>query len=139
MISRKIWMTEKCCNFHALHTLVVRWCKMFVDLDNFYLWHPVRYIRYNIEYIWLCSIGRRGSTFLNVHSRVFSHFLDARLLIQHVCTMLKKLSKCEVKAWLCCNLIILQSLWFYVKSNVDEFKRSKNVIFGNFRGSEFWF
>ena len=56
-----------------------------------------------------------------------------------VCTMLQKLSKCEVKAWLCCNLIILPSLKFYVKSNFGKFKLSTNVIFGNFRGFEFWF
>ena len=42
-------------------------------------------------------------------------------------TMLQKLLKCEVKAW----------FRFYVKSNFGEFKRSKNVIFDNFRGSEF--
>ena len=47
-------------------------------------------------------------------------------------TMLQKLSKCEVRAWLCRNLIILPSLRFHVKSNFGEFKRSKNVIFGNF-------
>ena len=54
-------------------------------------------------------------------------------------TMLQILSKCEVKAWLGCILIILQSLRFYVKSNFGNFKPSKNVIFGNFRGSQFWF
>ena len=51
-------------------------------------------------------------------------------------TMLQKLSKCEVKAWLCWFLIILSPLRFYVKSNFGEFK---NVIFANFIGSEFWF
>ena len=40
-------------------------------------------------------------------------------------TTLQKLSKCEVKAWLCWNLIILLPLRFYVKSNFGEFKRSK--------------
>ena len=45
-------------------------------------------------------------------------------------TMLQKLSKCEVKA---CNV------WHYVKSHFSKFKRSKNVVFGNVRGSEFWF
>ena len=47
-------------------------------------------------------------------------------------TMLQKLSKCEVEAWLCWNLIILPPLGFYVKSNFGEFKRFKTVIFGNF-------
>ena len=55
-----------------------------------------------------------------------------------VSTMLQKLSKCEVKPWLCRNLIILPPLRFYLKSNFGVFKRSKNVIFGNFRGSELW-
>ena len=51
----------------------------------------------------------------------------------YVSTMLQKLSKCEVKAWLCWNLIILLPPQFYVKSNFGVFKRSNNVIFGNFR------
>ena len=53
-------------------------------------------------------------------------------------TMLQKLSKCEVKAWLCWNLIILPPLRFYVKSNFGELKRSKNVILANFRDSGLW-
>ena len=53
-------------------------------------------------------------------------------------TMLQKPSKCEVKAWLYWNLIILQPLRFYVKSNFGEFKQFKNVIFGNFKDSELW-
>ena len=53
-------------------------------------------------------------------------------------TTLQKLSKCEVKAWHFWNLIILQTLRFYMKSNFGKFKRSKNVIFGNFRDSELW-
>ena len=40
----------------------------------------------------------------------------------HHCTMLQKLSKCEVKAWLCWNWIILPPLRFYVKSNLGGFK-----------------
>ena len=39
--------------------------------------------------------------------------------------MLQKLSKCEVKAWLCWNLMILLPLRFYMKSNFGKFKRSK--------------
>ena len=53
--------------------------------------------------------------------------LFSRPLI-YVRTMLQKLSKCEVKAWLCWNLIILPSLRFYVKSNFGVFKLFKNVI-----------
>ena len=51
-------------------------------------------------------------------------------------TTLQELSKCEVKAWLWRCLIILPTLRFHVKSNLGEFKRSKNVIFANFRDSE---
>ena len=54
-------------------------------------------------------------------------------------TMLQKLSKCEVKARLCWNLMIIPLLWFYVKSNFSEFKLSKNVIYGNYRDVEFCF
>ena len=43
-------------------------------------------------------------------------------------TMLQKLSKCEVKAWLCWNLMILPPLRFYLKSNFSKFKQSKNVF-----------
>ena len=53
-------------------------------------------------------------------------------------TMLQKLSKSEVKAWLSWNLIILPPLRFYVKPNFGKFKWSKNVVFGNFRDSELW-
>ena len=53
-------------------------------------------------------------------------------------TMLQKLSKCVVKAWLCWNLIILPPIWFYAKSDFGELKQSKNVFFGNFRDSDLW-
>ena len=52
------------------------------------------------------------------------------------CIMLQKLSKCEVKAWLCWNLFYLPPLRLYVKSNFGEFQQSKNVNFGNFRNCE---
>lgn len=47
-------------------------------------------------------------------------------------TMLQKFSKCEVKAWLCRNWIILPPLRFYVKSSFGRFKQSKHVIFWQF-------
>ena len=50
--------------------------------------------------------------------------------------MLQKLSKYEVKDWLCWNLITLPPLQFCVKSHFGEFKRSKNVIYSNFRDAE---
>ena len=62
-------------------------------------------------------------------------------LLQHCMyhvTKLQKLSKCEVKAWLCRNLIIWLPFRFYVKSKLGEFKQSKNVIFGNFGHSDLW-
>ena len=52
-------------------------------------------------------------------------------------TMLQKLSKCEVKVWLCWNLIILPPLRCYMKSHFGEFKCSKNVVFGNLRGFKY--
>ena len=54
-------------------------------------------------------------------------------MVKYPLTMLQNLSKCEVMAWLCWNLIVVPPLQFYVKSNFGEVKRSKNVIFGNFR------
>ena len=50
--------------------------------------------------------------------------------------MLQKLSKYEVKAWLCWNLNTLLPLRFYVKSNFSEFEQSKNVTCGNFGDTE---
>ena len=50
--------------------------------------------------------------------------------------MLQKLSKCEVKAWLCWNLMILPPLWFCMKKlYFGEFKWS---IDGNFRDAKLW-
>ena len=63
-------------------------------------------------------------------------FIRTLTLFGTRCTMLQKLSKCEVKAWLCLNLIILPGSRFYVKSNYGKIKRSKNVICGNFRDSD---
>ena len=53
-------------------------------------------------------------------------------------TMLQKLSKCEVKAWLFWNLIIFPPLRFCVKSHFAKFKRSKYFIYSNFRDTELW-
>ena len=69
----------------------------------------------------------------------YSYIIPINVDLSNDTTMLQKLSKCEVKAWLCWYLIILPPPRFYVRSNFAEFKRSKNVVFGNFRGSEFWF
>ena len=72
---------------------------------------------------------------------VYYFLLHQRAEVQYsrsICTMLQKLSKYEVKAWLCRNLMIFLPLRFYVKSNFGEFFQSKNVIFGKFRDSELW-
>ena len=66
-------------------------------------------------------------------------FLHSFPLFFPNCTMLQKLSKCEVKAWLCWSLIILLTLRFYVKSNLGEFKRCKYVILANLETLNFEF
>ena len=45
------------------------------------------------------------------------HFL---ICCKIIATMLQKLSKCEVKAWLCLNLIILPPLWFWWIQTVQK-------------------
>ena len=52
-------------------------------------------------------------------------------------TMLQKLSKCEVKAWLCWK-IIFSPLRFYVKSNFGELKQSKLSFFDILVVLNFW-
>ena len=51
------------------------------------------------------------------------------------CTMLQKLSKCEVnvKASLCWNSMILAPLQFYVKSNFANSNSPQMSFFGNYR------
>ena len=61
---------------------------------------------------------------------------DDAFLTSSICTMLQKFSKCEVKAARYGHFSKLLPLRFYVKSNFGELKRSKNVIFANFRVSE---
>ena len=52
------------------------------------------------------------------------------------CTMLQKLAKCD-KGLTLLKFDHLLPVRFYVKSNFGGFNQSKNVIFANFRGSEF--
>ena len=68
---------------------------------------------------------------------ISSWALQNWLLSSHSPHMLQKLSKCEVKPWLCWNVFMLPPLRFYMKSNFGNFKRSINVNFGNFRDCEF--
>ena len=53
-------------------------------------------------------------------------------------TMLQKLSKCEVLAWLYWNLIILLPLRFCVKSNFVILNGPKISFFVHFRDSKLW-
>ena len=93
--------------------------------QHFVLTHPVLIV--------LCTsreyVLRENGCSLNLFYEVFYNSVSQP-------TMLQKLSKCEVKAWLCWNMIISPSLCFYVKSHFGKFKRSENVIFDNFCGSE---
>ena len=80
------------------------------------------------------SLKKRGLTY-SIHAIsvlcqvwVLQEMLFPKTSVANYYTMLQKLSKCEVKAWLCYNLIILPPLRFYVKSNFGEFKRSQDVI-----------
>ena len=49
------------------------------------------------------------------------------------CTLLQKVSKCEVKEARYGSFTIFLPLRFYMKSNFNDLKRSKNVIFGHFQ------
>ena len=53
------------------------------------------------------------------------------VVIQQTMHYAPRFSKCEVKALLCWGSISLPPLRYYVKSNFDEFKWLKNVIFSN--------
>ena len=61
-------------------------------------------------------------------------FLDLTITI---CSRNFQNVKLRVKTAQCWNSTTCLPLRFYVKSNFGEFKQSKNVIFGTFRGSEF--
>ena len=60
------------------------------------------------------TIRKKISIFRDMCHTNFHHF-----------TMLQKFSKCEVKAWLCWNLIILPPLRFYVKSHLADLNGPK--------------
>ena len=65
--------------------------------------------------------------------------MEKRWVVIIKCTMLQKLSKCEVKAVLCGYFTICLPLRFYVKSNFGEFKQPKNVIFDHLETQNFEF
>ena len=81
----------------------------------------MNFMMYFQEAVWFLSNITAG----NQHQvqSVIDHGL-VPLIIQHLsrvspkCTMLQKLSKCEVKAWLYYYLISLMPLRYYVKSNL---------------------
>ena len=92
-----------------------------------YLWHILPFY---IESYWATKIIDIITWNLSLRIILtFSHCALCSRNIQNV-----KLRQHTV--WKSSNLLPLR---FYVKSNFWEFKRSKNVIFGHFRGSEFWF
>ena len=64
-----------------------------------------------IKKCWVLNIGWETLSFTNFFCQTH---MSTFLFTHH--TMLQKLSKCEVKAWLCRSLIILLPLRFYVKS-----------------------
>ena len=104
-------------NFLFFHTVDVE----YLHSDRFFEFSKMLYLIHEI------------TTVDEFHYKVQSVLKNSKIVTENpkiftLCTMLKKLWKCEVKAWLCCNLIILPPLRFYVKSN-----------FGNFRGSQFLF
>ena len=122
--SRDIFQVRE--NFLFFHTVDVE----YLHSDRFFEFSKMLYLIHEI------------TTIDEFHYKVQSVLKNSKIVTENpkiftLCTMLKKLWKCEVKAWLCCNLMILLPLWFCVISNFDEFKWSKNVDFGNFRGSEF--
>ena len=90
----------------------------------FLMEHPVSCQFKNIKNMLLCN---KWPT----HTNGWNFSSCKRNFCCCILTMLQKLSKCEVKAWLCWNLIILLPPRFYVKWNFGKFKKSKNVIFGN--------
>ena len=82
----------------------------------------------------LCS-----SDYLDTEYVTLKNFFDdfsPKITSNQLYTMLQKLSKFEVKAARHGQISNLLPLRFYVKSNFGELKRSKNVIFANFRDSE---
>ena len=89
---------------------------------------------------WRVTCNYFAMSSINVFIRNFLLFqlLFTQIYIKNCSTMLQNLSKCEVKAWLCWNVIIAQALRFYVKSNFGKFKQSKNIIIGNLRDSNLW-
>ena len=58
--------------------------------------------------------------------------------IGNYCTMLQKLSKCEVKAWLCWNLIILPPLRILRVIKFWCIQMVQKCYFWQFRDSELW-
>ena len=61
-------------------------------------------------------VSFKSNSVIQIINRIFIvRWMDIKRSTYHY-TMLQKLSKCEVKAWLCLYLIILQPLWFCVNS-----------------------
>ena len=140
----------------------ILFCVMLLTIDNspkkseffFSLWYEILPLQTNLAIFFFSCQEKSNLSFTVICYHNFSSESSGKKLVILIsfmsypnpcqiqcpnCTMLQNLSKCEVKAWLCWNLIILPPLRFYVKSHFGEFKQSENVNFVSFRGSEFWF
>ena len=105
------------------------------------VWYQGRYEMNTILEILDNSLNFKVSSFISCRNDGWMDTWRVQLKCEneqkrYYCTMLQNVSKCEVKAGLCWNLIILLPLRTYVKSNFSAFKRLKNVIFGNFSNFE---
>ena len=138
MEKRKTWFWRRKLTFSR---------DIFQVRGNFLFFHTVEYLHSDwfFEFSEMLYLIHEITTIDKFHNKVQSvlkknsKIVTENPKISTLCTMLQKLSKCEVKAVLCCSLMILLSLRFYVKSNLGEFKQSKHVIFGNVSGFELWF
>ena len=141
-MSCKIWLTGIALNFHTVDL----WENYPFQCRHGY-WEIFLVSMYLCTYLgiwWLLYFvqadaknGENPSfcSHLSVH-KVSEYLFSKDCLVSKHCTkvdltpitMLQKLTKCEVKAWLCWKLIILLTLRFYVTSNFGKFKQSKNVL-----------
>ena len=96
----------------------------FVHLGNFTLAKVQKCIKNQIQSLcmcvkWLILHFKNPQNWFHVKSE-----WQKNHEISTLCTMLQKISKCEVKVWLCWNLMILPPLQFCVKLNFGKFIKS---------------
>ena len=139
---------------HTLHLISTSWWFLMWCLCNWFCCAKASPQSWHVKSLWPWWIVSMCLWRLKFEPKLFPQFGHGILAIvdfnlftfSEICyvlyfqsyqtTILQKLSKCEVKTWLCWNCIMLLPLRFYAKSNFGELKQSKNVIFGNFGGSE---